>query len=76
MIKPFLVKYAKKCVAPARGNTKSKEGYVYDNTVDMVKSVLDDNQTYAIDLTSNTGPMTKKADIEKGEDSKDRMMWA
>jgi hypothetical protein len=31
---------------------------------------------FAIDSNLTNGPTTKKADIEKGEDNKDRLMWS
>ena len=76
MNKPFLLKFAKSCVSPKRVNIKSNYEYEYDDSVDMVRSIVAPDKPLAINVTANSGPMTKKADIEKGEDNKDRMMWA
>lgn len=76
MKKPFLMKFAKNCVSPKRVDIKLDYEYEYDDSVDMVRSTSDPAKPLAIDIAANTGPMTKKADIEKGEDNKDRMMWA
>lgn len=76
MKKPFLLKFAKTCISPKRVNIKSDYEYEYDESVDMVRSTVDPARSLAIDLSASTGPMTKKADIEKGEDNKDRMIWA
>lgn len=74
MKNPFLLKFARTCTSPKRANATAD--YEYDESIDMVRSATDASKTLAIDIANNTGPMTKKADIEKGEDNKDRMMWA
>lgn len=76
MNKPFLLKFAIPCVSPTRVDIKSDNEYEYDHSVDMVRSIVTPDKPLAIDVASNSGPMTKKADIEKGEDNKDRVMWA
>lgn len=70
---PFLVKFAKPCMSPGRATADS--AYVYDEAEDMVRWTGDVNAPFAIDQAGTNGPMTKKADIEKGEDAKDRRMW-
>lgn len=76
MRNPFLLKYAKCCLSPKRRDAKSEAEYEYDQSVDMVRSTITRDRPLAIDSSATSGPMTKKADIEKGEDNKDRMMWA
>ncbi|WP_395686274.1 hypothetical protein [Caenimonas koreensis] len=70
---PFLVSLAKPCISPGRAATNSE--YVYDHQLDMVRWTGDPTAPLAIERSGETGPMTKKADIEKGEDNKDRRMW-
>jgi hypothetical protein len=70
---PFLVGFAKPCTSPGRAITN--EEYSYDQTEDMVRWVGHADSPFAIDNSNSSGPMTKKADIEKGEDNKDRRMW-
>ena len=70
---PFLVAFAKKCVSPGRVNASHE--YEYDVQEDMVRWKAAPGTPFAIDLSASVGPVTKKADIEKGEDSKDRRMW-
>ncbi len=67
---PFLLRFA--ITRPGRGgdiNTPSR----YDTALDM--TVVDDPRRGpipVIDLPDFAGAMTKKGDIEKGEDQKDR----
>ncbi len=70
---PFLVGFAKPCTSPGRAN--KPEEYFYDQAEDMVRWTGHADSPFAIDQSSASGPMTKKADIEKGEDNKDRRMW-
>jgi len=70
---PLLVRYAKKCTSPSR--IRNEESYYYDEISDMVRSLKEPGEPYAIDMVGETGPMTKKCDIEKGDDNKDRRMW-
>lgn len=70
---PFLINFAKPCVSPGRTGTSAE--YVYDEAEDMVRWTGHAKTPFAIDQAAATGPMTKKADIEKGEDNKDRRMW-
>ena len=70
---PFLLRFAKPCVSPGRVTADSE--YVYDETADMVRWTETINKPFAIDQAGASGPMTKKADVEKGEDAKDRRMW-
>ena len=70
---PLLVKYAKKCTSPSR--IRNEENYYYDETTHMVRSLKNPRQPCAIDMAGETGPMTKKCDIEKSDDNKDYRMW-
>jgi len=69
---PFLIRYAKPCISPGRAGSTQ---YSYDTDADMVRWIADPSSPFAIDASDESGPMTKKADIEKGEDAKDRRMW-
>lgn len=73
MAKPFLLRFARPCTSPARASGQSD--YAYDETIDMVRWLGDPTHPLAIRAHGNDGPTTKKADIEKGEDNKDRRMW-
>jgi hypothetical protein len=73
MNKPFLFRFKKICQSPNR--TDIDDSYDYDPEIDMV---IDKNTTPhvpAIESERTPGPTTKKKDIEKGEDQKDRRMW-
>lgn len=71
--KPYLFRFASPCCSPGR-NIPNPE-YFYDNSTDLVRwSGITPNPP-AIELSEVIGLPTKKADIEKGEDSKDRRMW-
>ncbi len=76
MIKPFLLRFARQCTSPARANAKINSDYQYDESLDMVRCISTPKRELAIDSNLSTGPTTKKADIEKGEDNKDRLMWS
>jgi len=74
MTQPFLLRFAKTCTSPTRN--PSNITYRYDKVIDMVRWLGQSDEPLAIDVNDATGPMTKKADIEKGEDNKDRRMWS
>jgi hypothetical protein len=81
--KPFLYRFAKPCLSPNRVSPNSQ--YEYDEKTDMVRWLGSSEKPALVDLfTSNDyadyptppdPPVTKKCDIEKGEDQKDRRMW-
>lgn len=80
MNKPFLLRFAKPCVSPERVSINSN--YTYDEGIDMVRWLGSPDcppVIEAFDLNNPDGPKdpptTKKADLEKGEDQKDRRMW-
>ena len=76
--RPFLVRFAKPCMAPNR--VPQNPEYLYDENVDMMRWLGSPERLLVIDayLLSDgpqDPPVTKKCDIEKGEDQKDRLMW-
>jgi hypothetical protein len=70
---PYLFRFLKKCISPGRANIDSE--YEYNSETDMLHWVTNPNKPAAIDEAGMGGPTTKKCDIEKGEDNKDRRMW-
>jgi hypothetical protein len=70
---PYLFRFLKKCISPGRSNIDSE--YEYNSETDMLHWVSNTNKPAAIDEAGMGGPTTKKCDIEKGEDNKDRRMW-
>jgi hypothetical protein len=71
--KPFLFRFAQACLSPGRAQTRA--GYIYDEDSDLVRWTGAPDRPAAIDVPGEGGPPTKKADIEKGDDCKDRRMW-
>lgn len=74
MIKPFLYRFAQKCLSPNRA--QADPDYKYDEAVDMVRWLGDPDLPLAINVEGPKPPKTKKNDVEKGEDTKDQMMWS
>lgn len=72
MKEPYLFRYKQKCSTKQTNN----EQLYYDDKVDMMMIVENGVAVPAIYNNSNIIPMTKKADMEKGEDSKDTVMWS
>jgi hypothetical protein len=72
-MKPFLFRFAEKCISPNRGERNNE--YEYSNERNLVIWLGSPNRPAAIDESGAVGPMTKKCDMEKGEDNKDRRMW-
>jgi hypothetical protein len=70
---PFLFRFKKKCLSPNRAELDPS--YCYDPSIDMVVDKQTDPPIPAIISPRVPGPTTKKADLEKGEDKKDRRMW-
>ena len=70
---PFLFRFAKPCLAPSRAVPDLN--YFYDATDDIVRWTGAEDQPPAVIRAGSGGPRTKKMDIEKGEDNKDRRMW-
>jgi len=73
MKNPFLFRFAKQCCSPSR--VQQETDFYYDERSDMVRSKTIACNPLAIDLSGEQGPKTKKCDIEKGDDNKDRRMW-
>ena len=75
MPRPFLMRYMKMCLSP--GRTTVNENYAYDAGIDMVRRLDLPGKPPAIYCQNEDdhGPKTKKCDVEKGEDNKDRRMW-
>ena len=70
---PFLFRFKQPCLSPNRASLG--EGFQYDSVMDQVVAILDGQPVPAIDANLAKGPETKKGDIEKGDDRKDRWMW-
>jgi hypothetical protein len=78
MTKPFLFRFAQPCLSPERA-PKNPE-YAYDESIDMVRWLGSPErppviEAYGLDDGPDDPPTTKKCDIEKHEDQKDRRMW-
>lgn len=76
-IRPFLFRFRAKCMSPKRAlmDPNLNRGYQYDNDLCQVVKVVDGKRIPAISCSENSGLVTKKRDIEKGDDDKDRWMW-
>lgn len=72
-MEPFLFRFARPCLSP--GRAQARTDYIYDDTMDLVLWLGREDNPPAIDAAPEGGPPTKKADIEKGDDAKDRRMW-
>ena len=68
---PFLFRFKKPTMSPSRLDTIESEEYDY--SLDMTTIVEDGKKIPAIDTNYRFG--TKKADVERGEDQKDSLMW-
>lgn len=71
--KPFLLRYAEKTGSPPGSEIGSK--YYFDPEDDMLHSKEHAGNPPAIELDGESGPRTKKNDVEKGDDNKDRGIW-
>ncbi len=69
--KPLLFRYKKETRSPSRGN--DTEDNEYDYSLDMTIVTRNGIRLPAID--ADDPKRTKKADMEKGEDQKDNIMW-
>jgi hypothetical protein len=73
---PYLFRFSQRCLSPGRAIPDPR--YVYDDALDMVvrRGSADSVPAVLADGgDGDGGPKTKKRDIEKGEDCKDRRMW-
>jgi hypothetical protein len=73
MFEPFLFRFKKPCRSPNRSDLDVS--YIYDPDLDMVLDVETIPPVPAVESPRKPGPRTKKKDIEKSEDQKDRRMW-
>jgi hypothetical protein len=70
---PFLFRFAQQCLSP--GRKQQNDEYMYDDDTDMVLWLGHESRPPVIDQAGEIGPMTKKRDLEKGDDAKDHRMW-
>lgn len=83
MTEPFLLRFARPCVSPSRAPVDPN--YEYDDSIDMMRWLGSPDSPPVVEAYGPGGPddkdgpdkppPTKKCDIEKGEDQKDRLMW-
>ena len=71
MYQPFLFKFRQPCSTHFKGTSLA----FYDPKLDMILVKEIDRYVPAIQSTSQQIPATKKADLEKGEDQKDSLLW-
>lgn len=71
---PFLLRFAQPCQSPKRFTKPTRE-YFYDTESSLVRWANGIDNPPAVIRAGIQPPQTKKADIEKGEDAKDRRMW-
>lgn len=74
VVTPFLLSFAYPCLSPGR-YVKPTDSYYYDQATSVVRWRNGIDDPPAVIAAGNRAPQTKKCDIEKGEDSKDRRMW-
>ncbi len=70
---PFLFRFKQPCSSPERAQPDDR--FFYDHALDQVLVIVDGSIVPVIEADLSKGPTTKKGDIEKGEDVKDRWMW-
>lgn len=73
MTSPFLLRYARPC--NSRKTLLGGDASFYDVNSDMRRLRQGAATPLLIDVPAAQGPRTKKEDIERGEDKKDRRMW-
>lgn len=71
MTEPFLFRFRQPCSTLFNGETNAK----FDTNTNMVMIEEKGIMTPIIFSNSQNIPTTKKADIEKGDDQKDSLMW-
>jgi hypothetical protein len=71
---PFLFRFAKPCLSPGR-YAKPSDDYYYDTSSSIVRWRNGTDNPPAVLKSGDSRPKTKKSDLEKGEDMKDRRMW-
>jgi hypothetical protein len=73
MTEPFLLQFAEKTGSPT--NEELGSDYYFDPESDLLRCQDGSGNPAAIDREGESGPETKKNDVEKGDDNKDRGMW-
>lgn len=73
VLEPFLFRFKKECLSPNRVTHDKR--FHYDQELSQVMTIENGCVIPVIESKQNNGPKTKKADIEKGEDQKDKWMW-
>lgn len=74
-IVPFLFRFAQPCLSPGR-YVNPTDSYYYDADSSLVRWNNGFDNPPAVVSAGHIPPQTKKCDVEKGEDSKDRRMWS
>lgn len=72
-MKPFLLQFAEEAGSPPVSELGTE--YYFDSEDDILRLRRDPDNPPAIDGNGRDPPRTKKNDVEKGEDNKDREMW-
>lgn len=72
-MEPFLFRFKNECISPRRASMESAAKY--DEEQDMLVVLENGRYVPAIDSQQYHVLATKKADIEKGDDQKDTLMW-
>ncbi len=71
MVQPYIFKFRQRCST----KFKSSEKYSFDPNLDIVVNTTSKTNVPAILDQTIRHLGTKKADLEKGEDQKDSLMW-
>jgi len=74
MATPFLLRFKREVQSPNR-KPDGDDAFVYDTSLDQVIYVENGVRIPAINSNCPKAPETKKADLEKGDDQKDKRMW-
>lgn len=72
-MKPFLLQFAKEAGSPPEEELDSE--YYFDPEDDLLHRRQEPDNPPAIEIEGEDGPKTKKNDVEKGDDEKDRGIW-
>lgn len=70
---PFLLRFKQSCSSPDRNQPDKM--FRYSEILAQVVTEVDGRLVPAIEAQVKEPPQTKKGDIEKGDDQKDRRMW-
>lgn len=71
--KPFLLQFAKEAGSPPAEQLNSD--YYFDPEDDLLHKKKSPDNPVAIEIEGESGPVTKKHDVEKSDDSKDDGIW-